>query len=114
VALRNWTDEEEKFVMDNYKELGKEPIAIKLGRTPRAIETRYYQIQKEKKKYGFRKPKKNKREVLCCPICGKPSNTVTSCINNNVKTVYYCTSCLIEFQGATLIPPLLDKEVKDK
>lgn len=109
-----WTEEEENYVLENYKKLGKKTVALELNKTELAVKTKYYKILREIEKQGFKQVKGSEEKQQSCPICGKPSNAVTSCINDSVKTVYYCTNCLMEFKDNKLIPPLLNKEGKSK
>lgn len=106
MANYHWTHEQEEYVLKNYKEMPTKKIALKLGKTEGSVRTRYNDLLK-----NIEGP--NKIKPALCPICGGLGNKVSSCINHSVKTVYYCTNCLIEFKGSKLIPPLLDEETEE-
>ena len=103
----DWLYEDEKYLFENYGKIPTKIIAAKVNKTVGAVRSKYSRMVKEKGDTKTQTATKTKP----CPICGKASNTVTSYVDGNVKTVYYCTNCLIEFKGSRLIPPLLNKEV---
>ena len=98
-----WTEKEENYLLDNYGKLADKRIAEKLGRTIGTIRGKHYRMTGTSAKTEKRKGRKH-----YCPLCGKEGKPVTSFVYKRVATVYYCTDCMVEFNGKTIIRPMLE------
>lgn len=98
-----WTEKEENYLLDNYGKLADKRIAEKLGRTIGTIRGKHYRMTGTSAKTEKRKGRKH-----YCLLCGKEGNEVVSFVDKCARTVYYCTDCMVEFKGKTIIRPMLE------
>lgn len=100
-----WTEAEDKKLMKEYKEKGRERLSIEMGRTPASLTYRYYLLKKD----STGKQKKKFKKADKCPICeGTDINVVTTYVDEKCEEVNYCLDCLHEFRSnGEIIPPLL-------
>lgn len=104
---KRWSKEEKEFLIKEYKKLGRQGIAKKLGRTLSAVDMQHYKLRHHKKD-----EETTDYEARECPKCGsKNFNAVSSVVavhkGLRCMEVYYCMNCLHEFtKNGEIIQPL--------
>src|SRR5690554_213791 len=104
-TTRDWTPDEEDFIITKYKKLPAKDIARILGRTPASIYKKWEWLAENNRLTREKKPKKKepgpkiiskKTTLAICPKCkGGKVNAVENMHYSGAK--YFCINCMSEF-----------------
>ena len=97
-AGKPWSEKDVECLIKNFKNMSRDSLVEKLGRSWQSIRTKYYDSYKREKGH-----KEKKVDLTICPNCD--SKRVNRVSNNSYRT-YFCIDCLLEYNKYGAIRPI--------